>query len=61
MNIFSLFRWFEGFDWHGLKRRILVAPIIPLVRGPTDATNFDFYSKEADSPPDEFSNWDADF
>ncbi|KAL0281011.1 UNVERIFIED_CONTAM: hypothetical protein PYX00_002140 [Menopon gallinae] len=54
-------KWFQGFDWLGLKQRALKPPITPLVRGPTDVSNFDVYSKETDVPPDEFSNWDADF
>ena len=29
---FSLFRWFEGFDWEGLVKRTMVPPIIPNVR-----------------------------
>ena len=28
---FSLFRWFEGFDWEGLVKRTMVPPIIPNV------------------------------
>ena len=31
------------------------------VRGPADASNFDTYPKEKESPPDELSGWDVDF
>lgn len=57
----DVYRWFQGFDWDGLKQRALTAPFTPQVRGPTDTANFDSYPKELDMPPDEFSNWDADF
>lgn len=56
-----IFRWFQGFDWTGLRQRILTPPVSPTVMSPTDTTNFDCYSKEAVVPPDEFSNWDAEF
>ncbi|KAK6645103.1 hypothetical protein RUM43_001379 [Polyplax serrata] len=54
-------KWFQGFDWTGLRQRILTPPVSPTVMSPTDTTNFDCYSKEAVVPPDEFSNWDAEF
>jgi len=31
------------------------------INGPTDISNFDFYPKDNDVPPDELSNWDMDF
>jgi cGMP-dependent protein kinase len=31
------------------------------IHGPTDTSNFDFYPKDHDIPPDELSNWDMDF
>jgi hypothetical protein len=31
------------------------------INGPTDISNFDFYPKDNDIPPDELSNWDMDF
>lgn len=54
-------RWFQVFDWDGLSNRTLAAPITPVVRGPADASNFDTYPKEKESPPDELSGWDVDF
>lgn len=54
-------KWFQGFDWDGLKARTLVPPIIPDVRGPTDTSNFDVYPKIADPAAPENSGWDKDF
>ncbi|PNF42262.1 cGMP-dependent protein kinase, isozyme 1 [Cryptotermes secundus] len=54
-------KWFQGFDWDGLRQRTLVGPIVQQIHGPTDTSNFDFYPKDHDIPPDEFSNWDMDF
>nr|CAD7205846.1 unnamed protein product [Timema douglasi] len=54
-------RWFQGFDWDGLKQRTLSGPIVQQIRGPTDTANFDTYPKDIDIPPDELSNWDIDF
>uniref|UniRef100_A0A158PRC8 cGMP-dependent protein kinase n=1 Tax=Brugia pahangi TaxID=6280 RepID=A0A158PRC8_BRUPA len=54
-------RWFMGFDWEGLRSRILKAPIVPKVASPSDVTNFDSYPPEQDVPPDEFSGWDEGF
>ncbi|VDL98854.1 unnamed protein product [Schistocephalus solidus] len=54
-------RYFQGFDWIGLCRRTLVAPILPKVSGPTDVSNFDKYPDQFDLPPDENSGWDIDF
>lgn len=54
-------KWFQGFDWDGLKSRTLPAPINQPVRGPCDSTNFDCFAKDNDIPPDETSDWDIDF
>ncbi|GAB1608114.1 cGMP-dependent protein kinase 1-like isoform X2 [Argonauta hians] len=54
-------KWFQGFDWDGLKKQTLVPPIIPKVKCPRDHSNFDQYSKDTDVPPDETSGWDLDF
>ncbi|XP_037084282.1 uncharacterized protein LOC119104666 [Pollicipes pollicipes] len=54
-------KWFQGFDWEGLRCRSLTPPIIPQVKGPTDASNFDCYSRDLETPPDELSGWDDDF
>ncbi|ELU03428.1 hypothetical protein CAPTEDRAFT_180843 [Capitella teleta] len=55
-------KWFQGFDWEGLKTQTsFVPPIVPKVKGPADFSNFDSYPKDIDIPPDETSGWDADF
>ncbi|KAL5969804.1 cGMP-dependent protein kinase 2 [Taenia solium] len=54
-------KYFQGFDWIGLCRSTLQAPILPKISGPTDVSNFDHYPDITDVPPDELSGWDADF
>ncbi|XP_064457527.1 cGMP-dependent protein kinase, isozyme 1-like isoform X2 [Ornithodoros turicata] len=54
-------KWFQGFDWDGLQSRTLHPPLEPLVRGPTDSSNFDVYPRNMEVPPDETSGWDDDF
>ncbi|KAG7465406.1 cGMP-dependent kinase 2 [Solea senegalensis] len=54
-------RWFNGFNWEGLKVRTLSSPLKREVSGPTDHRYFDSYAPDEDSPPDEFSGWDVDF
>lgn len=58
--------WFKGFDWDGLLRKRLTAPIIQNVRGTEDLSNFDNFSDEA-PPLEEYTvdprnpNWDDEF
>uniref|UniRef100_A0A8D3DXL0 cGMP-dependent protein kinase n=1 Tax=Scophthalmus maximus TaxID=52904 RepID=A0A8D3DXL0_SCOMX len=54
-------RWFNGFNWEGLKARTLVSPLKRNVTGPTDHGYFDSYPPDEDNPPDELSGWDMDF
>ncbi|XP_024908943.1 cGMP-dependent protein kinase 2 isoform X2 [Cynoglossus semilaevis] len=54
-------RWFNGFNWEGLKTRTVASPLKREVSGPTDLSYFDSYSADDHSPPDELSGWDADF
>lgn len=57
-----LFRWFDGFNWEGLRNRTLIPPILPKVRNCIDTGNFDEYPPDADGPPpDDLTGWDADF
>ncbi|XP_015110942.1 cGMP-dependent protein kinase, isozyme 2 forms cD5/T2 isoform X2 [Diachasma alloeum] len=55
-------KWFDGFNWEGLRARTLEPPIMPRVQHPTDTANFDEYPPDAEPPPpDDISGWDADF
>ncbi|XP_042252839.1 cGMP-dependent protein kinase 1-like isoform X4 [Thunnus maccoyii] len=55
-------KWFEGFNWEGLRKGTLTPPIIPAVSSPTDTSNFDSFPEDADEPPpDDNSGWDYDF
>ncbi|XP_056385996.1 cGMP-dependent protein kinase 1 isoform X4 [Hyla sarda] len=55
-------KWFEGFNWEGLRKGTLTPPIIPSVSSPTDTSNFDSFPEDNDDPPpDDNSGWDIDF
>ncbi|XP_043938901.1 cGMP-dependent protein kinase 1-like [Protopterus annectens] len=55
-------KWFEGFNWHGLRKGTLTPPIAPHVSGPLDTRNFDQFPENIVSPhSEEDCEWDADF
>jgi len=55
-------RWFQGFDWEGLRAQKIEAPFIPEIRNPFDTTYFEKLNEEDPSKiPVETSGWDADF
>ncbi|KAI0216531.1 cGMP-dependent protein kinase 1 [Lamellibrachia satsuma] len=54
-------KWFEGFNWDGLRKGTLKPPYVPTIKGPTDTSNFDDYPEDVDLPPDDISGWDKDF
>ncbi|KAJ7988413.1 hypothetical protein DPEC_G00323290 [Dallia pectoralis] len=55
-------KWFEGFNWEGLRQGTLAPPITPNVEGPLDTSNFDrFPDDNEDPPPDEEFSWDLEF
>ncbi|KAL1115701.1 hypothetical protein AAG570_005991, partial [Ranatra chinensis] len=55
-------KWFDGFNWEGLRNRTLDPPIQPKVRGVFDNSNFDEYPPDMEEPPpDDLTGWDADF
>ncbi|XP_061622880.1 cGMP-dependent protein kinase 2 isoform X1 [Phyllopteryx taeniolatus] len=54
-------RWFNGFNWVGLKAQTLTSPLKTHVSGPLDHSHFDVYPPDDKIPPDELSGWDADF
>lgn len=44
-------KWFQGFDWEGLLNRNLPAPIVPIVNGDADTSNFDPYPEPVEEAP----------
>lgn len=54
-------KWFEGFDWEGLRRRTLLPPYIPAIKGPVDVSNFDEYPEDKTIPEDDLTGWDREF
>ncbi|XP_069015960.1 cGMP-dependent protein kinase 1-like isoform X1 [Embiotoca jacksoni] len=55
-------KWFEGFNWEGLKKGTLTPPITPDVSSPTDTSHFDSFPEDTEEPPpDDNSGWDYDF
>ncbi|KAM4634819.1 cGMP-dependent protein kinase 1-like isoform 2-T2 [Polymixia lowei] len=55
-------KWFEGFNWEGLRQGTIDSPFTPTVEGPLDNSNFDFFPEDTDDPPpDEDSGWDKEF
>ncbi|GFY63759.1 cGMP-dependent protein kinase egl-4 [Trichonephila inaurata madagascariensis] len=54
-------KWFQGFDWDGLRNRALTPPIVPKVKDSTDFSNFDVYPIMIEDSPPDFSGWDKDF
>ncbi|XP_041666926.1 cGMP-dependent protein kinase 1-like [Cheilinus undulatus] len=55
-------KWFEGFNWDGLRQGTIDSPFTPTVDGPLDNSNFDFFPEDSDGPPpDEDSGWDLEF
>lgn len=60
-NIFS-HRWFDGFNWEGLRNQSLEPPITPTVRNVVDTSNFDVYPPDPEGPPpDDITGWDSNF
>ncbi|KAJ4922663.1 hypothetical protein JOQ06_029515 [Pogonophryne albipinna] len=55
-------KWFEGFNWEGLRQGTIASPFTPAVAGPLDTSNFDYFPEDTeDPPPDEESGWDLEF
>ncbi|XP_072533023.1 cGMP-dependent protein kinase 2 [Salminus brasiliensis] len=54
-------KWFQGFNWEGLRRRKLTSPLKRELKGPLDHSHFDMFPPELEEPPDELSGWDKDF
>uniref|UniRef100_A0A8D3E3Z0 cGMP-dependent protein kinase n=1 Tax=Scophthalmus maximus TaxID=52904 RepID=A0A8D3E3Z0_SCOMX len=55
-------KWFEGFNWDGLRQGTIDSPFTPTLNGPLDNRNFDYFPEDTDDPPpDEESGWDLEF
>ncbi|KAF7667862.1 hypothetical protein LDENG_00040760 [Lucifuga dentata] len=54
-------KWFQGFNWEGLRRRKLLSSLRREVKGPMDHSHFDMFPPDTEEPPDELSGWDKDF
>uniref|UniRef100_A0AAQ5XJW1 cGMP-dependent protein kinase n=1 Tax=Amphiprion ocellaris TaxID=80972 RepID=A0AAQ5XJW1_AMPOC len=61
-NFFFFFcRWFQGFNWEGLRCHKLLSPLRRQLKGPMDHSHFDIFPPDTEEPPDELSGWDKDF
>ncbi|XP_029926481.1 cGMP-dependent protein kinase 2 isoform X1 [Myripristis murdjan] len=54
-------KWFQGFNWEGLRHQKLLSPLRREVKGPMDHSHFDMFPPDVEEPPDELSGWDKDF
>jgi len=55
-------KWFDGFNWEGLRQRNLQPPIIPSIQSHLDTSNFDEYPMDSEgTPPDDVTGWDEHF
>ncbi|XP_039272906.2 cGMP-dependent protein kinase 1-like isoform X1 [Styela clava] len=55
-------KWFDGFNWEGLKKCTVTPPIIPKLNGPSDTSNFDKFPEEEEELPEvDESGWDKEF
>lgn len=55
-------KWFDGFNWPGLRSRTLPAPYVPKITSPIDTSNFDSYAPDTSEVPiDTSGDWDKDF
>ena len=62
IKYFVLFRWFDGFNWDGLRNRSLGVPITPKIQNHLDTSNFDEYPTDSEGvPPDDVTGWDELF
>ncbi|ESO00602.1 hypothetical protein HELRODRAFT_82751 [Helobdella robusta] len=55
-------KWFDGFNWEGLKNRSMKPPFQPIViNNCCDTSNFDEYPPDDGDPEDDESGWDREF
>lgn len=55
-------KWFDNFDWHGLKRKAIEVPIVPKVADPTDTNNFENFDRtDPEQLPEPCLEWEPNF
>ncbi|XP_061692155.1 cGMP-dependent protein kinase 2 isoform X3 [Syngnathoides biaculeatus] len=54
-------KWFQGFNWEGLRGHKLLSPLKRELNGPMDHSHFDIFPPDMEITPDESSGWDKDF
>ncbi|KAM4636554.1 cGMP-dependent protein kinase 2-like [Discoglossus pictus] len=54
-------KWFQGFNWEGLRNHKLISPLKREIKSITDHSYFDSFLPEVEDPPDELSGWDKNF
>ncbi|KAG9344625.1 hypothetical protein JZ751_011297 [Albula glossodonta] len=50
-------KWFQGFNWEGLRCQKLPSPLKRELKGPLDHSHFDIFPPELEEPPDELTCW----
>ncbi|KAF6717683.1 cGMP-dependent protein kinase 1 [Oryzias melastigma] len=55
-------KWFDGFNWDGLRQRSIRAPFEPAVGRTLEHSSYGSFTEDTDEPPpDDGSGWDAEF
>ncbi|XP_012286555.1 cGMP-dependent protein kinase, isozyme 1 isoform X2 [Orussus abietinus] len=54
-------KWFGSFDWPALRALSFPSPLVPKVNSHLDTRNFDRFPPDREVPPNDYSDWDAEF
>lgn len=54
-------KWFDGFNWLGLTRKLIPPPLTPVIKDSFDTSNFDEYPADPSIPQEDNTGWDDDF
>ncbi|XP_023658783.1 cGMP-dependent protein kinase 2 [Paramormyrops kingsleyae] len=54
-------KWFQGFNWEGLRTHRLPSPLERELSGPLDHSRFDIFPPDLEEPAEELSGWDKEF
>ncbi|XP_077585619.1 cGMP-dependent protein kinase 2 isoform X3 [Stigmatopora nigra] len=54
-------KWFQGFNWEGLRCQKLLSPLKRELNSSMDHSQFDIFPPDTEITPDETSGWDKDF